>query len=95
MKIVTGDATDSVLQALKDGQTVVADIGQPNVWTGVGIVDQTARVLAGEPPVDDIGVQYRMFTASNIESVDLKAEPSTWYGDVDFLAEYKKLWGVG
>ena len=74
---------------------MIGDIGQPNVWTGVGILDQTARVLAGEAPVDDIGVQYRMFTSNNIEPVDLKADPSTWYGDVDFLAEYKKLWGVG
>ncbi len=95
VKIVTGDATDSVLQALADGEFVLADIGQPNVWTGVGILDQTARVLAGEPPVEDIGVQYRMFTSNNISSIDLKAEPSTWYGDVDFLAEYKKIWGVG
>ena len=95
VKLVSGDATQSVLESLQKGETVLADVGQPNVWTGAGIMDQTARVLAGEPPVDDIGVQYRMFTEDNLKGVDLKADPSTWYGDVDFMADYKKIWGVG
>lgn len=94
VEIVTGDATDSVLEAMKSGDVVSGDVGQPNVWTGVAVMDQTARVLAGEEPLEDVGIKYRLFTDNNIDDIDLQAPPSTWYGDVDFLSEYKKIWGV-
>jgi len=95
VKLVSGDATPSVLEAMASGDVVVGDVGQPNVWTGVGIMDQTARLLVGEEPVEDIGVQYRLFTDTNVGEIDLKADPSTWYGDVDFLGDYEEIWGVG
>jgi ribose transport system substrate-binding protein len=95
VKIVSGDATPSVLENLKRGTVVIGDVGQPNVWTGVAIMDQTARVLAGETPLEDIGVQYRLFTESNVGDLDLKSDPTPWYGDVDFIGAYKKIWGLG
>lgn len=94
VKVVSGDATQSVLEAMKSDDVVIGDVGQPNVWTGVGIIDQTARVLAGEEPLEDIGVQYRLFTDENVNDIDLGGDVSSWFGDVDFLSEYKEIWGV-
>ena len=94
VKLVSGDATPSVLENLRSGGIVIGDVGQPNVWTGVAIMDQTARVLAGEKPLEDVGIQYRLFTENNVQDLDLEGDPTEWYGNVDFLADYRRIWGV-
>lgn len=94
VSLVSGDATPSVLENLRDGNIVIGDVGQPNVWTGWAIVDQTARVLVGEPTLEDVGLQYRLFTANNVGDLDLNGNPTEWYGDVDFEADYRAIWGV-
>ncbi len=95
VKLVSGDATPSVLENLKRGNVVIGDVGQPNVWTGMAIIDQTARVLAGVKPLQNVGIRYRLFDSSNVKGLNLKTnDPTPWYGNVDFLAAYKTLWGV-
>jgi ribose transport system substrate-binding protein len=94
VKIVTGDATASVLEQSRSGEIVIGDVGQPNAWTGVAIMDQTARVLADVDPLEDVGVPYRLFTSNNVEGLDLTGDPTGWYGNVDFLAEYRRIWGL-
>jgi ribose transport system substrate-binding protein len=95
VKIVTGDATASVLDNVKKQVIVVGDIGQPNVWTGWAIIDQTARVLAAKKPLRDVGIRYRLFTKNNVGGLDLKGDPTEWYGDIDFRGAYKQIWGLG
>jgi hypothetical protein len=51
-------------------------------------------VAAGVKPLSDIGIKDRLFDASNINSINLKAQESTWYGNTDYVAAYKKLWGA-
>jgi ABC-type sugar transport system substrate-binding protein len=92
VKIVTGDATASVIENIKRKNIVIGDVGQPNVWTGWAIVDQTARVLAGKKPLQDVGIQSRLFTAKNVGKINTKTDPTTWYGPLDFRAKYKKIW---
>jgi ribose transport system substrate-binding protein len=94
VKIVTGDATASVIENIKRKNIVIGDVGQPNVWTGWAIVDQTARVLAGKKPLQDVGIQYRLFTAKNVGKINTNSDPTTWYGQLTFRADYKKIWGV-
>ncbi len=95
VKIVSGDATPSVIENIKRHNIVIGDVGQPNVWTGWAIVDQTARVLAGKKPLQDVGVRYRLFTANNSANINTKSDPTNWYGPLDFRSAYKKIWGVG
>ena len=40
------------------------------------------------------GSRAALFTSANIGSINLNAQESTWYGKVDYVAAYKKLWGV-
>ena len=35
----------------------------------------------------------RMFDTDNITSIDLTANPATWYGGASYQADYEKLWG--
>jgi ribose transport system substrate-binding protein len=95
VKIVSGDATPSVLENIRRGNVVIGDVGQPNVWTGWAIMDQTARVLVGVKPLLDVGIKYRLFTKQNVGGLNLKGDPTAWYGDVEFRAAYKKIWRVG
>jgi ribose transport system substrate-binding protein len=95
VKIVSGDATPSVLADIKSHTIVIGDVGQPNVWTGWAIIDQTARVLAGQKPLQNVGIPYRFFTATNVGGLDLKGDPTKWYGYPNFRADYKKIWGRG
>jgi ribose transport system substrate-binding protein len=94
VKIVSFNATPSVMKALKNHDVVVGETGGPNLLQGWAFADQALRVAAGVKPLPDIGVKDRLFTADNINSINLGAEESTWYGEGDYVAAYKKLWGV-
>jgi ribose transport system substrate-binding protein len=94
VKIVSFNATPSVMKALKNKDVVVAETGGPNLLQGWAFADQALRVAAGVKPLADIGVKDRLFTAHNINSINLKAQESSWYGSTDYVAAYKKLWGV-
>jgi ribose transport system substrate-binding protein len=95
VKIVTGDGTPSVLSNIRQHNIVIGDAGQPNVWTGMAILDQTARVLAGVKPLTDVRIPFRFFTASNVGSLNLKLkDPTSWYTRANILTSYKRIWGV-
>jgi ribose transport system substrate-binding protein len=95
VKVVSFNATPSVMQELKNHDVVVAETGGPNLLQGWAFADQALRVAAGVKPLPDIGIEDRLFTAANIGSINLNAQESTWYGEGDYQAAYKKLWGVG
>jgi len=94
VKIVSFNATPSVMKALKNKDVVVAETGGPNLLQGWAFADQALRVAAGSKALPDIGVQDRLFTKDNINSINLAGQESTWYGHDDYAARYKKLWGV-
>jgi len=95
VKIVTGDGTPSVLQDLKNHNIVIGDAGQANVWTGLAIMDQTARVLSGVKPLRDVKIPFRFFTSKNVGGLNLKLkDPTPWYTKANVLAGYKRIWGV-
>lgn len=94
VKIVSFNASDAPMAELAKGNIVAADVGNPNVLQGWGVADQAFRVIAGEEPVDDIGMPFRIFTERNIDDIDLDAPESEWYGVGDFESDYKQLWGV-
>lgn len=95
VKIVSFNATPSVMESLKDGGTVAADVGAGSVRLGWALGDQVFRVLAGVEPVPDPKVPIRLFTANNIGSIDIDDPEEMWYGDPAVWRDgYKQLWGV-
>jgi ribose transport system substrate-binding protein len=94
IKIVTFNATPSVMQSMKEGDVVAADVGANPEQYGWAWADQALRILSGVQPVHDIKLPLRMFDTTNISSIDLSSPQQSWYGNVDFPSEYKKLWGV-
>jgi ribose transport system substrate-binding protein len=94
VKIVSFNATPSVMQNLKSKYVVTAETGGPNLLQGWAFADQGLRVLAGQPPLGDLNIPTRLFDATNINSLDLTQEESEWYGVGDYKAKFKAHWGV-
>jgi ribose transport system substrate-binding protein len=94
VKIVSFNATPSVMQNLKSHYVVAAETGGPNLLQGWAFADQGMRVLAGQQPLQDLNIPTRLFDASNIGSIDLSQQESEWYGVGDYRAKYKQQWGI-
>jgi ribose transport system substrate-binding protein len=95
VKVGSFNATPVVIQnELVKQSPLAADVGGPNQWYGVALADQALRVLAGQPPVANENVPLRLFTRDNVGSIDPKKDESTWYGSVNPICEYHKLWGL-
>ena len=95
VKVASFNATPVVIQnELVKQSPLAADIGGPNQWYGVALADQALRVLAGQPPVASENVPLRLFTRDNVSQIDPKKDESTWYGSVNPICEYHKLWGL-
>ncbi len=94
VKIVSFNATPSVMTNLKNKYVVAAETGGPNLLQGWAFADQGMRVLAGQQPLQDLNIPTRLFDATNINTVDLSQEESDWYGVGDYRAKFKATWGV-
>lgn len=95
VKVASFNATPVVIQnELAKPSPLAADVGGPNQWFGVALADQALRVLAGQAPVASENVPLRLFTRDNVGTIDPTKDESTWYGSVNPICEYHKLWGL-
>lgn len=96
VKMASWNADLRTMEEIQQGDgPVLADGGSPLRWTGWAIVDQALRALLGEEPVEDHTLPNRLFTHEDTQGLELTLEAeTTWYGDVDFEAEYRQLWGL-
>ena len=95
VKIVAIDGTSGPMGYLQKHDVMGEDFGESIEGNAYGLGDQIARLLSGRPPVADEGtsIGLRMFTRSNIGSVNLAAPQSAWFGNLDLLTRFSKLWG--
>jgi ribose transport system substrate-binding protein len=94
VRIVSFNGTPAIMNFLKNKDVVVADVGDANIWQGWAIADAAFRVLAGLKPPLDAHIPERLFTAANINTINLKGDESSWYGGGNWRARYLKLWRV-
>jgi ribose transport system substrate-binding protein len=96
VKLVSSNGDQAQLQDMKDASTPrwVGNVGVDGKWIGWASMDQVFRALTNHPALADEKIGFRAFTPDNIGSVDLSADPSTWYGGTDFASQYLKLWGL-
>jgi len=89
------NATPVVMQTeVAKSSPLIADVGGANQWYGVALADEVLRVLTGMKPVADEHVPLRLFTPANIKSINVKKDESTWYGKINPICNYHKLWGI-
>lgn len=93
--VVTENADLAQMQDIKNGTAVKLEIGNPVAWDSWGAIDQVARALLHKPNVASENLPLRLFDSVNIGTLNLSADPGTWYGGANYQADYKKLWGLG
>lgn len=91
VRVIGSDAVTSNLDWTAQNDVQIADVGEPDVWTGWAAVDEMARAMLGKPRVDET-IPLRMFTADNLQGLDTKDEDVLFGGH--FRDEYMKLWGL-
>jgi ribose transport system substrate-binding protein len=84
----TGGEPDTItgIKAGTNGQ--IATVAVPEEWGGWAAVDALARNMNHQPPVAN-PEPLKLDTVSNLKST------APWQGDLDFAAQFQKLWGVG
>lgn len=91
VKVIGSDAVSSNLDWTKKSYIQVADVGEPDIWTGWSAVDEMARGMLKMPAVDE-GIPLRMFDASNLKGLNTADENQLFGGS--FRTFYAKLWGL-
>jgi ribose transport system substrate-binding protein len=86
VKVASYEGDPQAIAAIHDGKYAMT-IADPAEWMGWQAADELARAFAGQPAAD-IPVAYRLIEKDNAPST------AGWTGDLDFRAEFKKLWGV-
>jgi ribose transport system substrate-binding protein len=86
IKVASYEGDPQAIAAIRAGKYEMT-IADPAEWMGWQAVDELARAFTGKPAANT-PVAYRL--------IDKYNAPSTpgWMGDVDFRAEYKRLWGL-
>ncbi len=94
VKVCSYNATvGAVVQLKQSGNPLYCDIGSSLAWSGYACADMVLRVLTGTKPVTDEQIPLRTFDRTNVANIDFTAPQSTWYGSVNFVTEYQKVWG--
>ena len=90
MEVIGSDAVTSNLDWIRHGNVQIADVGEPDVRAGWAAVDEIARAMLGLPSVEE-GIPLRLFVAENLK--DVPDDENALFGG-DFVAQYRKLWGL-
>ncbi len=75
------------VDAIRTGQIQAATIADPTEWMGWQAIDEFTRAFAGQAAAD-VPTQWRLITKANVPA------GGTWTGDVDYQAQFRKLWGA-
>jgi ribose transport system substrate-binding protein len=96
VKLVSSNGDQAQLADMKNARAPrwIGNVGVNGAWIGWASMDEVFRALTHHPALADERIGFRAFTPTNIGSIDLRQNPSTWYGDTDFAAHYLSLWGL-
>lgn len=84
VKVAGYEGDPQSIAAIRDGNQAIT-IANPAEWMGWEAADELARAFAGVPAAE-APVPFRLIDADNAPAT------SGWTGDVDYAAEFRKLW---
>ena len=85
------------LQMLHAKSFLYEDTGSDGILLGWQYANQVFRMLLHQPVLQTEDIPQRVFTRSNVASLDLTPAgqvSGSWYGSTSFKAAFSKLWGV-
>jgi ribose transport system substrate-binding protein len=90
VKIITNNGSTFVLDMIRTGNIVIADVATNWVWGGWEDMDQALRLLLGLRPSTHQH-SFRLFDKSNVARAGI---PARWGQNAGTPTEFYKLWGV-
>ncbi|HTX09615.1 MAG TPA: substrate-binding domain-containing protein [Solirubrobacteraceae bacterium] len=97
VKIVAADSALSGMQDVSGNTPVKAEIVDNEPYIGWMSADEALREMAGAPVIPNYYEPIRLFTSSNIHSVQVSnaaISSGAWFGPPTYQSAYKKLWGA-
>jgi ribose transport system substrate-binding protein len=83
------------LNLIEQGRFQTATIGNPYPFETWATMDNLNRLMNGEPVYDWAkALPLRIIDQTNVGDLSQNDRKIGWIGDVDYEAEFKKLWGV-
>ncbi len=98
VKFGTTTGTLAALQVQKSNPAIIANAGGNTNYFGWTVADAAVRMLAGVEVPTTYPSAVRLFTESNIDSLDLSPEAEadgSWFGSTVYKDEFLTLWGRG
>jgi ribose transport system substrate-binding protein len=92
--LLSENADLAQMQEMASGTAVKVDVGNPVSWDGWGAMDEALRALEKLPPSANEQLPVRLFDTANVGTINLKADPGSWYGAPNYVHDYEQLWGV-
>ena len=86
VQMVSAEGDPNGIEAVREG-TQAVDLATVPPWGGWAAADLLLRQFAGEP-VEESLLPQRLFDSSNVPAGE------GWTGDIDYKAEFRKLWGL-
>jgi ribose transport system substrate-binding protein len=86
VKVVGYEGDPQAVSTIREGGIEVATAADPAEWMGWQAVDALGRAMTGQK-AEDTPVPWKVIDATNLPPND------TWTGDIDYQAEFEKLWG--
>lgn len=90
--VMTGEGTQPMIAAAQQGKFAQVGVGAPYEWWSWLTMDSLNREFAGQPQVSS-GAGLGMWTVN--PNVNINAEKQSYEPPAsDYIANYKKIWGV-
>lgn len=93
VKVVSYNGSTFALKFIQDGNIMGMDVGEPTIWIGYAVMDQSFRILAGMPPVNDETTPIRVFDKTNVNDAGVPPAQAQGYGNA-YVNGFNQLWGV-
>jgi ABC-type sugar transport system substrate-binding protein len=89
VKLLSQLGDEQNLDFIRNNRVQVADCAFDNTYLGYAVIDQSIRVLNGQPVIEPNGenVPFQMLDATN-----LPPPGSDWHASYDYKSAYLKLW---
>jgi ribose transport system substrate-binding protein len=92
VKVISFNGSPFALDDIQTGSIMAMDASENTRWIGFADVDQTFRLLAGMPPVNET-TPFRLLDKSNVAQAGVPATNYLGYGGA-YAAGFWHLWGL-
>ena len=87
------DCNGENIQLMKDGIVQSVSACDPRDWEAYAVIDDLNRMMHGQPAVAQ-NIPIKMVDRDTVGQLSEDEIKNGWQGDVDFRAQYRKLWGL-